>query len=109
MANYILKKEDVILRLNNCYMDYFYLNLLEAAKEEGSEYDKKLMGFILHLDQDVYGRGCVYVDIMDLEESNRRKLKYLTEKIIEKFKTKIVGQDRDLFLVLLEDFKNKIV
>jgi len=110
MGNYIVKNEETLIRLNNWGMDKFYAQLLEAATAIGCDDNEQLMEFIERLDQDTYGRGCIYVDITELNEKNKKILKGLVERVIKKIKQKDGTPDEyiELFLKLLEDFKNKI-
>jgi hypothetical protein len=88
MANLILKNDEVILKCANWALDLLYKNILEIIQEKKIEVDEQLNDFLSRLDQDVYGLGSIYLDVMVLDESNRDKLQFLTEKAIEKIKQK---------------------
>ena len=114
MANYILKNNVDILRCANWAMDLIFGNLKLAINEEGLEDNSVLNDFLEKLDQDNYGRGCVYVEILDYfsQEPNEKKLSLtllytLMKKTIEKIKQDISLDPR--FIQRLEEFKEKIL
>lgn len=109
MANYILKKDAPILRCSNWAMDVLYENLHAMIFNndllfQNDQFEK----FILKLNQETYGRGCIYVDIIDyIDEKNLQNFAMLVNKVIEKIK-KTQKYDDDL-IALLHNFKENIL
>lgn len=111
MANYIFKNGVEILRCSNWAMDVLYENFKDIVQLEGLSNNELLLNFLEKLDQGVYGRGCVYVDITNFFNCSTHKLPItvlidLVEKTINKIKN---NRAIDIsFVNILEEFKNKI-
>lgn len=111
MANYILKNNIDILRCNNWAMEAFFNNLKELIDAEGLEKNEILINFLERLDQDNYGRGCVYAEITNYFNGSPNKLPIrllydLTLKTIERIKQKGFQED---YIILLDEFSRKIL
>ena len=111
MANYILKHGVEILRCSNWAMEVVYDNLKEIVQSEGLD-NELLIKFLEHLDQNTYGRGCIYIDITDFFNHSSNKLPItllvdLVEKVIKKIK--LSNTFDASFINLLEEFKHNLV
>lgn len=111
MGNYILKKDTVLLRLNNLNMEAFYENLYFIVKERTIS-DNNLLDFIEHLDQNEYGRGCVYVDLSDYFdlEKDKTSIQLLYELVGETIKLiKLKNHYHPSLISVLIEFHDKII
>lgn len=110
MANYILKNDKTILRCSNWAMEVLYNNLSEIIKNKFQQ-NSKWYEFLEHLNQDMYGRGCINVDIANFFNGEGKlqiqELYDLMGVVIQKIKDK--KEFEDSFITLLEDFKAKIL
>ncbi len=75
MANSILNNT-VILRCANWVMEILYENLKAIVKEEKIN-DATISNFISNLDQEVYGRGFIHVDINEYFKDDNKNLQLL--------------------------------
>jgi hypothetical protein len=109
MANYILKNNIVILRCSNWVMDLMYNNLRESLNHKKLEDNQPLINFVNALNQEDYGRGCIYVDInnfFDANSSNGSLFREILEHAINKIEN---DASIDLNVIdLLQTFKNNI-
>jgi hypothetical protein len=112
MANYILKQGFEILRCSNWAMEALYENLKETIKIEGLGDNEMLINFLEQLNQNIYGRGCVYVDIADFfnNDPNKLPIMLLIDLIEKTLKNIIMKSSFDAsFIKLLKDFQQKLV
>jgi hypothetical protein len=114
LANYIEKDTVDILKCSNWAMRALHYNLEEVIHQEN--FDKHtqdiLNDFLERLDQNVYGAGCVVVDISDYFGSKDKQLPLslffaLIQKTIEKIENKNTFDET--YINLLEQFKAKIL
>ena len=110
MANYILKNDNVVLRCSNWAMEVLYENLSNFYTKENLK-NKKLKEFINALDQNIYGRGAIYIELLNYFDMKQdkitlEKLHELLSKVI-----KNVRQEKTFdpsLMKILEQFKNNI-
>lgn len=87
MANCITLENKIILRCSNTAMSFFYENLLAAAIDNNLDKNEKLMDFLAQFDQNMYGLGCVEIEItkaidsIDLAKSFQELVRKAAEKI----------------------------
>ena len=76
MANYIEKNTVEILRCSNWAMRALHDNLYEIIHSEkfDTHTQNTLNDLLERIDQNVYGAGCVVVDIMDFCGSEKNKI-----------------------------------
>lgn len=108
MGNYILKNNQVIMRCNNLAMDTFYEYLSDVVKKEGIE-EKQLLLFLNRINQDIYGRGNVYVELMKYlpNEELLLMLHKLVGKAIKQMQEK--NEYSDDRIKIFEDFYGRIL
>ncbi len=104
MANYILRNDEVILRCANWAMDVLYENLLAIAHKENFLHNSVVMSFISLLDQDTYGRGCIYVNIADVFKDNKNDLSIFVKILTNVIET--IEKESNYPSELIEWFKN---
>jgi hypothetical protein len=109
MGNYILGSKKILLRCNNRAMNFFHENLLTVAKEMNYISNKEINEFISLLDQDLYGLGCIFIEINDIfhSEENLVLLKELIQKTIQKIKQEKICTDESL--QHFEKFNNEFI
>lgn len=112
MANYIFKRGVDILRCSNWAMEAFYEKLKKIIELRKLENNEIIMDFIEQLDQNIYGRGGVFVEITDYFDNSANKLPLnllfeLVDETIENMKRE--GTFESSYIDLLEEFKNKIL
>lgn len=87
MANCITLNNKIILRCSNCAMSFFYENMMATALNNGFNKNKKLMEFLEKLDQNMYGLGCVELEITEAIDSI--EVAKLFQKLVSKTADKI--------------------
>lgn len=107
MSNYIFKNGIEILRCSNWAMEVLYEALLTTLNTQGLQNNKVLMNFVQRLNQNIYGRGCIYIDVVDFFNDDSTKASYdLLLDIIKKAINKIKEANTfdSQFILLLEQF-----
>jgi len=107
MANYILKNSEVLLRLNNAALYFFYENIVETAKTLHMLEAKEINDILSMLDQDIWGFGNIKLNLSEKIHSpnDLKVLQQLIEKTVDKIKKEklCIQESIDRF----EEFKNK--
>ncbi len=82
MANYILKNGEIILRCSKATLEFLHDYILKVIKKE--ETPQEIQNFIEQIDQEVYGRGVIYLEIADIIKSKKNisMLHNLVSKVI---------------------------
>jgi len=109
MANCITLDNKIILRCSNCAMSFFYENMLATAIEEHLDNNIKLMDFLVQFDQNIYGLGCVELEITKIFDSIEiaKLFQQLIEKTTEKIKRENAGSLDSI--ERFEQFKNDLI
>lgn len=108
MGNYVFIKGKIFLRCNNRAMNFFYENILAVAHEMQLDNNPIIMGFIAALDQDTYGLGCIFIDLVNFikSSSDLGLLKELVKNTVKKIaKEKICTPES---LMDYQDFNDKL-
>ena len=65
MANIILKNNEVIWKCSNTMLSAIYEALIEIVKNKEIKHSTIICNFTEKLNQNIYGNGCICVDIAD--------------------------------------------
>jgi len=88
-------------------------SLLEVIKQENIDVSDKLLEFIEQTDQDIYGLGCIYLDLQEVipNSEDQEKLKLLMYKVIDRLKEKLTLDecDKAAIISIFEGFRDQIL
>src|SRR5208282_2701629 len=79
MGCYILIEDQTALRVNNICMDVFHWELSNCIIEAGLGNNKRLVKLTEELDQGIWGRGMIYVEIVDIFKENPQDIQVLID------------------------------
>lgn len=95
MSNFILRDGKVIWKGSNALFEILFLCLKKEIIDKAYKYNKNICDFIEALDQEIYGYGCIFVDVKDYFKSKQELLElvFLLKKCIIKSSEKYAWSD----------------